>query len=133
MESILVLIHTGEDSALIKPSLESIAAGVELASRLKAPLAIAVFGLHANHAASALASTGARLLAVDSAPFAQPRYATDAAACEALCRASAATIVLAPASSRIARVAAGVSHRLGGVIDTHITGLSASPSLQATR
>ena len=54
--------------------------------------------------------------------FAQPRYATDAAAAEALCRAAGATLVLAPATSRWARALAGRrACRLGGRVDTHVT------------
>jgi electron transfer flavoprotein alpha subunit len=89
-------------------------------------------------AASSLASTGARLLAVSGEAFALPRYATDAAACETLCRAAQAGIVLAPHSSRLARVAAGVAHRLGGFVDTHITAVGGaeaggSNTISATR
>jgi electron transfer flavoprotein alpha subunit len=73
------------------------------------------------------------LLAVSGESFAQARYATDAAACEALCRAAQATIVLAPANSRFSRVAAGVAHRLGGFIDTHITSIASGDTLEATR
>ena len=49
------------------------------------------------------------------------------------CRAAQASIVLAPGSSRFVRVAAGVAHRLGGFIDTHITALSSNDSVEATR
>jgi electron transfer flavoprotein alpha subunit len=84
-------------------------------------------------AAPVLAGTNARLLGVSGAAFAQPRYVSDAAACEALCRTAQATIVLAPSSSRFARVAAGVSHRLGGVIDTHITAIADGDSVQVAR
>jgi electron transfer flavoprotein alpha subunit len=124
MESILVLTHADETgSALTKASLEAVTAGMELAGRLNAALAIGIVAVDAN-AASAVATTGARLLAVCGEAFAQPRYASDAAACEALCRASRASIVLAPGSARFARVAAGVAYRLGGFIDTHITDLN---------
>jgi len=133
MESILVLTHTDETNALTKASLETVTAGRELAARLQAPLAIGILASDPNPAAAALAATGARLLAISGEAFAQPRYSTDAAACEALCRAAGATIILAPASSRVARVAAGVSHRLGGVIDTHIVALAGSPRIEATR
>ncbi|HEY3706722.1 MAG TPA: hypothetical protein VGL22_16785 [Terracidiphilus sp.] len=133
MESILVLTHTGDDSALTKGSLEAVTAGLELASRLAAPLAIGILAVNPAEAASALAAAGARLLAVSGQAFAQPRYATDAAACEALCRAANATIVLAPGSSRFARVAAGVAHRLGGIIDTHITAFNGANPLEASR
>jgi len=134
METILVLTHVDENgAALSKTSLEAVAAGVDLAARLSAPLTIGIVGADAAAAAASLASTGARLLAVAGETFAQPRYATDAAACEALCRAAQATIVLAPGSARFARIAAGVAHRLGGFIDTHITAIAGTDSVEATR
>jgi electron transfer flavoprotein alpha subunit len=40
-------------------------------------------------------------------------------------KASGATIVLAPASSRMQRIIAGVSQRVGGKVDTHLTEVSA--------
>ena len=149
METILVLTHTalgGETSAeagagLTKASLEAVSAGQELAARLGAALTIGIVAsgsAAAATAASSLAATGARLLAVSGEAFAQPRYATDAAACEALCRAAQATIVLAPASSRYTRIASGVAHRLSGFIDTHITAIggaeaAGSNAILATR
>jgi electron transfer flavoprotein alpha subunit len=134
MESILVLTHVDETgSALTKASLEAVTAGLELTGRLSTKLTIGIVAADAANAASALASTGARLLAVSGEAFAQPRYATDAAACEALCRAAQATVVLAPASSRFARVAAGVAHRLGGFIDTHITSIGGTDAVEVTR
>ncbi|MGA2897083.1 MAG: hypothetical protein ABSE27_05755 [Acidobacteriaceae bacterium] len=134
METILVLTHVDETgSALTKASLEAVSAGVELARQHTATLTIGILGVDATAAAGAVAATGARLLAVSGEAFAQPRYATDAAGCEALCRAAQASIVLAPGSSRFTRVAAGVAHRLGGWIDTHITSLSSNDSVDATR
>jgi electron transfer flavoprotein alpha subunit len=132
MENILVLTHADETgSALTRASLEAVTAGVELAARLGAPLAIGVIGDAA--AANALVATGAQLLAVAGEALAQPRYATDAAACEALCRAANAKIVLVPAGARLARVAAGVAYRLGGVVDTHITALGGTDKIEASR
>ena len=134
METILVLAHADETgSALTRASLEAVTAGLELAARLSAPVTIGILAADAATAASVLASTGARLLAVSGAAFAQARYATDAAACEALCRAAQATIVLAPGTSRFTRVAAGVAHRLGGFIDTHITALSGTETVEVSR
>lgn len=130
MENILVLTHT-EGSALTKASLEAVAAGVELAARLSAPLSIGVLGDPA--ALNAVAATGTKFFSVSGDAFAQPRYATDAAALEALCRKAGATIVLAPGSSRFARVAAGVAARLGGFVDTHITALGGEASVEASR
>ncbi|WP_420238956.1 hypothetical protein ACOBR2_05000 [Telmatobacter bradus] len=130
MESILVLTHTDE-SGLTKASLEAVTAGQQLAARLGAPLAIGVVG--AAGALNAVAATGAKFFAVSGAEFNQPRYATDACAFTALAQAAKATIVLAPHSSRVARVAAGVAHRLGGVVDTHITALSGEATVEAGR
>ena len=125
MESILVLTHADETgSALSKASLEAVTAGKELAARMGAALIVGIVAKDAAGAASAVAGAGARLLAVSGEAFAQPRYATDAAACEALCRAANASIILAPQSSRFARVMAGVAHRVGGLIDTHITAIA---------
>ena len=134
METILVLTHADETgSALTRASLEAVTAGKELAARLSATLTIGIVATDATTAASTLAATGARLLAGSGEAFAQARYATDAAAVEALCRAAQATIVLAPGSSRLTRVAAGVAHRLGGFIDAHITALGGTESVEATR
>jgi electron transfer flavoprotein alpha subunit len=134
MENILVLTHADESgSALTRASLEAVTAGLELAARLSATLTIGIVAEDATNLTKSLPSAGPRLLAVSGAAFAQPRYATDAAACQALCRAAAATIVLAPGSSRFTRVAAGVAHRLGGFIDTHITALSGAETVEAAR
>ncbi len=121
MESVLVLTHADESgAALSKGSLEAVTAGKELAARLGAELTIGIVAKHASHAAAQVAGAAKRLLAVQGEAFAQARFASDAAACEALCRAAQATIVIAPESSRFARVMAAVAHRVGGVIDTHI-------------
>ncbi len=131
MESILVLTHADEtNTALTKASLEAITAGLDLAARLGAPLSIGIVAADATNLTIGLPSAA---LTVSGEAFAQPRYATDATACEALCRASAATIVLAPGSSRFARVAAWVAHRLNGLIDTHITAIGGTDTIEATR
>ncbi len=54
------------------------------------------------------------MLGVSGEAFAQARYASDAAACEALCRAAKATIVLAPRQLAVCAGVAGVAHRMGG-------------------
>jgi electron transfer flavoprotein alpha subunit len=133
MENILVLTHADETgSTLTCASLEAVTAGMELAARLGSSLAIGVIATDAA-VANSLAATGARLLTVSGDALAQPRYATDAAACEALCRAASATIVLVPAGARLSRVAAGVAYRLGGVVDTHITAISDTGKIEGTR
>ena len=136
MKSILVLTHADETgSTLTRASLEAVTAALEITTRLSIPLTIGIVAADASAAATALASTGARLLAASGEAFAQARYSSDAAAVEALCRTAEATIVLAPSSSRFARVAAGVAHRLGGFIDTHITALAlqGADTIEATR
>ena len=134
MESILVLTHADETGAtLTKASLETVTAGKELAARLGAELTIGIVAKHANSAASQLAAAGSKLLAVQGEPYAQARFATDAAACEALGRAAQATIVLAPHSSRFARVMAAVAHRVGGAIDTHVTAIGGTENVEAAR
>ena len=134
MEEILVLTHADETgAALTRASLEAVTAGKELAARLSASLTIGIVAVDATNLAKTLASAGSRLLAVSGEAFTQARYATDAAACEALCRAANATIMLAPGGSRFTRVAAGVAHRLGGFIDTHITGIGGAEAVEATR
>jgi electron transfer flavoprotein alpha subunit len=136
MKSILVLTHADETgSTLTRASLETVTAALEITTRLSIPLTIGIVAADATAAATALTSTGARLLAVSGEAFAQARYSSDAAAVEAICRTAEATIVLAPSSSRFARVAAGVAHRLGGFIDTHITALAlqGADTVEATR
>lgn len=133
-ESILVLTHADEtDSVLTRSSLEAVAAGKELAARLGASLAIGIVAVDANVAAGALAGLGARVLGVGGEAFAQARYGSDAAACEALCKAAGATIVLLAGGSRFARVAAGVAHRLGGSVDTHITSIRGESGIEVSR
>jgi len=134
MESILVLTHADENgTALTKASLEAVTAGKELAARLGAELTIGIVATHANDAVAQVAGAGAKLLAVQGEPYAQARFASDAAACEALWRAAQAMIVLAPHSSRFARVMAAVAYRVGGAIDTHVTAISETEDVEATR
>ena len=135
MDTILFLAHTEADGTLAKQALEALSAAVDLKQNLGATLVGGLYGAQVQPAANSLANCGAeKFFAVQSESFALARYGTDAAACEALARASAATIVLAAETSRNARVMAGVAHRLGGVVDTHITSIAAaSGALQATR
>jgi electron transfer flavoprotein alpha subunit len=133
MKSILVLTHGDENTALTKASLEAVGAGMQLAARIGASLAIGIVAADASAAANLLAGTGARLLAVSGEAFAQARYASDAAACEALCRAAQAEIILAPQNARFARVMAGVAYRLHGVVDTHVTAVGGAETVKVTR
>ena len=134
MENILVLMHVDEaGSALPKIALESLAAAQELAAALSTTLTAGIIGANVEAAANQIAGCGARIVAVSGPDFAQPRYSTDAAAAEAICRAADATIVIASSTSRFARVMPGVAHRLGGQIDTHIATVTAREGVSAGR
>jgi len=125
--STLFLAHTEADGSLAKSALEALAATVQLAASLGTPFGVGLIGDNTGPAADSIATCGAtRFLTVSGAEFSQARYATDAAAAEALCRAAAATLVTAPATSRWNRVLPGVAHRLGGRADTHVTGVAAA-------
>jgi electron transfer flavoprotein alpha subunit len=133
-ESILVLTHADETgSSVTKGSLEAVTAGQEMAARLNASLTVGLVAENAQRAAQTLSGLNARVFAVSGEAYAQARYASDAAACEALCKAAQATIILAPQSSRMARVAAGVAHRIGGNIDTHITAIRCEERIEVWR
>lgn len=117
----LLLLHTEADGSLSKLSLEALAATLTLGS----PFAVGIVGETTAAAADSIATCGsARILTVTGPEYGQGRYATDAAAAEALARAAGAEIITAPATSRWNRVLPGVAHRLGGKADTHITGLT---------
>ncbi|MBN2369835.1 MAG: electron transfer flavoprotein subunit alpha [Vicinamibacteria bacterium] len=125
MESILCLLHTESNGALARPALEALTAAKTLAADLgDAMVDVGLIGADVQAAADVIAPCGARRFLGAAGPeLGEPRYATDAAAAEALIRASGATLVVAPQTSRVARVAGGVARRLGGSADTHITGL----------
>ncbi|MBI4875499.1 MAG: electron transfer flavoprotein subunit alpha [Acidobacteria bacterium] len=131
MENMLVLLHTESDGSLGRMALETLGA----ARALGLPFAAGLAGGDVQAAADSIAACGAtHFFAVSGAAYAQPRYATDAAAAEALTRAAGATLVLAPATSRWNRVMPGVAHRLGGRADTHVTGIAAADrTLRITR
>ena len=125
METILFLSHTEQDGRLPRAGLEALGAAKELSAALGAPLVAGLFGEAVAGAPEELAGAVSRALAVSGGDFGQARYATDAAAAEALARAAGATVVIAPATSRMARVVPGVAHRLGGRADTHATSIAA--------
>ena len=126
METILFLANPEADGTLGRAALDSLAAARALATGLAgAKLVAGLAGGDVQPAANQIAACGAaRLLGVAAPDFAHSRYATDVVAAEALCRAAAATIVVAPATSRWNRVLPGVAQRLHGRIDTHVTGMA---------
>jgi len=128
METILVLAHTEADGSLARSARETLAAAQSLQAALAATtLSVGLVGADVQAAADRVAACGAtRFFGVAGAAFAQSRYATDALAAEALCREAAATLILAPGTSRWCRALPGVAHRIGGRVDTHAAGLSAA-------
>jgi electron transfer flavoprotein alpha subunit len=115
-DKILFVAHSEPGGSLSTLSREALAAAISL----QGELAVGLIGVQVNDALDSLAGCGAaRFLAVTDEAVAEARYATDAAAVEALCRAAEPTIVIAPQTSRFARVLAGVAQRLGGRADTH--------------
>jgi len=128
METILFLAHTEADGSLGKAALEALTAARSLAAGLAgSPLIAGLVGGDVQPAANQIASCGAaKILGVAGADFAPSRYSTDIVAVEALAKAAAATIIVAPATSRWNRVLAGAAQRLGGRIDAHATGISAA-------
>jgi len=125
VETILLLVHTDSEGQLPRAALEALTAARETAAALGGAFSVGVVGGDVSAAANSIAGCGAgRFLGVSGEAFAQARYATDAAAAEAIARAAGATLILAPGTSRWARVAAGVAQRLGGRVDTHVTGIA---------
>ena len=126
METILLLANSDTDGSFAKASLEALGAAKNLTTNLPGSrLVIGLVGQAIQPAANRIATCGAQFfLGVEGPDFAPSRYATDAAAAEAIAKAARATIILAPATSRWNRVLPGVAQRLGGRVDTHVTGLS---------
>lgn len=135
MERILLLLHAEDEGSLARPDLEAVTAARNLCCALEGAVwAVGLAGRNVAAAANRLAGCGAgRLLAVSGDEFSVPRYASDAAAAEALVRAAGASLILAPATSRWNRCLAGVAQRLGGRIDTHVTQLEAADGLIQAR
>jgi len=128
MENILLLAHTETDGALAKSAREALHASAALHKSLNGTkLVVGLVGENVQAAANSIAACpAAKYFAVTGKDFGQSRYATDAAAAEAIGRAAQATLVIAPSTSRWNRVLAGVARRLGGRADTHVTGIGVS-------
>ncbi|MBN1516477.1 electron transfer flavoprotein subunit alpha [Candidatus Sumerlaeota bacterium] len=127
MEHVLFLAHTEADNTLHKSAHEALSAAKTLAEGLGASLSAGLVGGEVQAAADSIAGCGAeKIFGVSGETFGQSRYATDAAAFEALAKAAGASIVVAPSTSRINRALPGAAQRLGGVCDTDTTGAAAS-------
>jgi len=125
MEKVLFLAYTEADGSLAKGALEVLGAAKDLATALGANLSVGLIGGEVQSGADAIANCGAeKFYGVSGAEFTQARYASDAAAAEAICKAASPTIVVAAANSRSSRVLSGVAHRVGGKIETHVTNIA---------
>ena len=123
-QNILFLAHVDESgTALPKAAYEAFGAALELAGQLGRKLTIGLVGENIQPAAETLASTGAAILGVWGPDFANPRYASDAAAIAAICAATSPQIVIASGTSHFMRVIPGVVQRLKGQVDTHLTSI----------
>ena len=121
-DSIIILVHAEKDGSLGKPAFEAVGAGKALAAGLGSAYSVGLIGSDIKAAADALAGCGAtKFLGVSGADFADARYGSDAAAVEALVKASGATVAVAAGTSRFSRVLAGAAARLGGRVDSHVT------------
>jgi electron transfer flavoprotein alpha subunit len=127
MKVIVFIATTEADGSLARPALEALTAAKCVADSVPgAQLVAGLIGEQTAAAANQIAACGAaRFCAVTGQEFASSRYATDALAAEALCRAAGATIVVAAGTSRLARCLPGVAQRLGGRVDTHVASLKA--------
>jgi electron transfer flavoprotein alpha subunit len=124
LEKILYLAYT-ENGALPKATLEALGAAIELTPRIGASLSVGLIGESTREAADSIATCGAeKFFTVSGAEFAPSRYATDTAAAEAICRAANPTIVIAASNSRSSRALPGAAFRVGGRIDTHLSGVA---------
>ncbi len=125
METILLLAYTESDGSLAKSAREALHAARTLNKAIAGSnLVIGLVGESVQAGADSIAACPAtKYFGVAGADFNHSRYATDAAAAEAICKTAQASIVVAPATSRWNRVLAGVAQRFGGRVDTHVTGV----------
>jgi electron transfer flavoprotein alpha subunit len=136
MKNIFLLAHVDESgNALPKVAHETLGAALELAKQTGASLTIGIIGGAIQTAADSIATAGAqKILGVEGPDFTLPRFASDAAAAEALSRAADAELILAPATSRFLRSLPVLAQRLQGRADTHVTSIRrTNGTLEATR
>lgn len=124
VQNILFLAHADESGTdLPKVAYDALGAALDAAAKLGGTVTVGLVGEDVQSLADTIATAGSKILAVAGPDFAHPRYASDAAALESVCKAASSQIILAPATSRLLRVLPGVAHRLRGFVDTHVTSL----------
>jgi electron transfer flavoprotein alpha subunit len=121
MDTILVLMQSGDGKSVPESAKETITVAQTLAQELGADWHIGALGQYADEALKELAGCGAkRFLAVSGEAVGSPRYSSDSKAAQTLCTEVGATVILAPADNRLERIIGGVCQRLNGKVDTHV-------------
>jgi len=136
MSNILLLVHTEADGSLARGAMETARAASELKKNISgSELIIGLVGGEIEKAAGTLAGLDTdRVIGVSGPDFGVSRYVTDAAAAAALIKTADAAIVLAAGTSRWSRALPGATARVGGKIDTHVSGLDmAEGNIKAQR
>ena len=136
MESILFLTHTQADGTLPKVALEALSAALAIAKGTKATqFMVGLVGKDVQAAANTLGACDAqKYFAVSGDDFSNSRYSTDVLAFEAIAKASGATLIIAPGTSRASRALPGVAQRLNGRLDSHVSAIdTATGSVQIQR
>jgi len=134
MNKLLYIAHTEADGTISDNSLEALAAAVKIKQDLKLSLSVGVIGSGAVEAANSISNCGADdFYTVSGAAFTVSRYATDAAAVEAMVKKTEPDIVLGFGTVRFMRSVPGAAFRCGGRIDTHISGISTEDELLVKR
>lgn len=125
MSTVLYLAHVECDGTLSKVARETLTAAKALAEGMGADFAVGMVGADVKGAADSIAACGGKFYAVTGPVFNDGMYSTDIIAAEAIAKASGAEIIVAPATSRYSRALPGLAVRLGGRVDTHLSGLEA--------
>lgn len=137
METILYIAHTQKDETLPKVAKEALTIAMEMTKTLPGSnLIVGLLGNGLEKVASTISNSKAvKYLGVSGEDFVHSRYSSDSKALEEIVKASKATIVIAPGTSRFNRVLPGVAFRLNGRIDTHISNwqMSSEGLLQVQR
>ena len=102
MDTILVLLHTEPDALLSTSACEAVGAASRLGGELGVQgFSLGIIGASTQQALDGVASCETtRFLTAEHAELTQSRYATNTTAAEAVCRASGATLIVAPMTSR---------------------------------
>lgn len=126
MEKILFISDTNSQGQLPKVSLEVLAGAKMLAEDLNCgPVLAGLLGGEVQAAADTLAGCGvSQVMAVAGADFSVSRYSTDTVALETIIVKFQPSLIICPATTRLARAVPGIAARVQGKVDTHVSGLA---------